>query len=121
MIPKRQDFITVTGVHSGNYVYYQDYIDLYMAAEKQELKIKELTEERISNALQHTIDLTKAMSKAIDLSNAKDKIKELKEKAKKVVDVYILTTPTDDVSGSTMVVSKLAKPIIELNEELNKH
>jgi hypothetical protein len=86
MIPKRQDFITVTGVHSGNYVYYQDYIDLYMAAEKQELKIK-----------------------------------ELKEKAKKVVDVYILTTPTDDVSGSTMVVSKLAKPIIELNEELNKH
>ena len=44
MIPERQDFITLTGVHSGNYVYYQDYIDLYMAAEKQEQQIKELKE-----------------------------------------------------------------------------
>jgi hypothetical protein len=114
MIPKRQDFITVTGVHSGNYVYYQDYIDLYMAAEKQELKIKELTEK-----LSHANDLRKISMTA--RVQADGKIKELKEKAKKVVDVYILTTPTDDVSGSTMVVSKLAKPIIELNEELNKH
>jgi hypothetical protein len=52
---------------------------------------------------------------------AAEQNKALKEKAEKVVEVYILTTPTDNVSGSTMVVSKLAKPIIELNEELNKH
>lgn len=42
MIPERQDFITLSGVNSGNYVYYQDYIDLYIAAEKQEQKIKKL-------------------------------------------------------------------------------
>jgi hypothetical protein len=54
-----------------------------------EAEIKELKEERISNALQHTIDLTKAMSKAIDLSNAEAEIKELKDSNSKGVLIQI--------------------------------
>lgn len=47
--------------------------------------------------------------------------KELKDKAKEIVEIYILTTPTDENSGAVMTVSKLAQPIIELNDIINKH
>ena len=123
MIPERQDFLTLTGSHSGNYVYYQDYIDLYMATEKLEAKYKALA--KISDMQEKEIrglkieamdykDTNMHLGEECDMQI--EKIQELKEVLTKV---FYQTNycPDEDY----LKIEKLINKDNNIRKTLNKH
>ncbi len=79
-------------------------------------QIAELKAELTSNALQQTIDLTKAMSTAIDLSNAKKQIAELKEDR-----ISLIMWVYEEVASHPLSLENADGFLEDYNKELNKH